>query len=163
MQVLVDAPRWHLVSSSLLFVFQADGDSRDSTRNSGLDHNNPRYQDPASDVNKSREFSAKHHHNEKAPLSSSLLHSEGRRSAGDMTDLRMSVAVEQETSSSPPIPISHDSARCETPDSSMRVIDFAHAYPLQCACDAGYLYGLTVRNALRPLACSAPVSCSRSA
>ena len=25
----------------------------------------------------------------------------------------------------------------------MRVIDFAHAYPLRCACDAGYLYGLT--------------------
>ena len=31
----------------------------------------------------------------------------------------------------------------------MRVIDFAHAYPLQYACDAGYLYGLTVRSTRR--------------
>ena len=76
-RVLEVEPRWQLVSSSLLFVFQADDGEEESA------------------------------------------------------------ASEADTLSS-----SQAGGASPAPHASMRVIDFAHAYPLHCARDAGYLYGL---------------------
>jgi hypothetical protein len=89
-RVLEEEPRWRLVSSSLLFVFEADGAG-------------------------------------------------GAGGAG---------GADCAASPSPPASTVRAAGASSTPH-SMRMIDFAHAYPLRCRKDHGYLYGL--RNLLRLL------------
>ena len=104
-QVLVDGPRWQLVSSSILFVFQADEDPLATA---------PRGDPPI------------------PPCPS--------------TPPTFSPSATLADAPPPPLPMPPPSAASPAsaaPKPAMRVIDFAHAYPLRCACDAGYLYGLT--------------------
>ena len=103
-QVLVDGPRWQFVSSSILFVFQADED----------------------------------------PLATAP-HSDPPIPPCPSTPLTSSPSATPADAPPPPLPMPPPSASpaSTAPKPAMRVIDFAHAYPLRCACDAGYLYGLT--------------------